>query len=433
MRRRQALLAALCLFAVALVPRVYVAWGDRSELLSDERTYDKYAWSFALDEPRVEKGKQIYHSLGSFTYRPPGYPLFLGLIYRLRGHSYRDARMVQAFLGAMTCTLVYLIGHQIFGFETGVLAGLLTATYGLLIQFARLVLSETLFVFLICGFALLLLTGIRRKAPSTAFFFAAGILLGLSAITRPVGLPIGLLTFLFFPVGLKAEHGRLKAGLAFALGLLLVVGAVTIRNYQMQGALIPISTHGGITFWRGVLKGGADYPPELVSLRERIGDLPELEQQRLYYEAAIEFLRYHPEAIPGILLEKVKLLLVYTTYTVAHKRLTVAMDPYFWYCVSGFGVLGMLIQPRRLRLEKAFLAMMIFVQIAATLVYDSSVRYRIPLIPFLALLAAHALVTTVQWIAGVVMRDGTTWLRRPPSGGTGAESIVRCKTQHEKS
>jgi len=432
MRCRWVLLTALCIFAGALVPRACIAWADRSDLLSDERTYDKYAWSFALDEARVEKGKQIYHPLGSFTYRPPGYPLFLGLIYRIRGHSYRDARLVQALLGAASCAMVFLIGQRMFDYATGLAAGLFMATYGLLIQFTRLVLSETLFVFLICCFALSLIVGLRRGSLSTGPFLAAGLFLGLATITRPVGLPLALATFLFFPVALGRKRGWVKASLAFALALLLVVGPFIVKNYQIQGSLIPISTHGGITFWRGVLKGRGDYPPELLSLRDRIGDYPEVQQQQVYYQVALDYLKHHPEAIPGILLQKLKLLLVYTTYQVAHKRIVVPQDPYFWYSLLGFGLLGLVVQPRRLLLEKAFLGAFVIVQIAVTLVYDSGVRYRIPLIPFLALLAAHGLVTTVRRLAGMAKRDKARQPKQSPSGPVGDRPIACGQTHHEE-
>lgn len=387
----------ILIFVIALVPRVYVALNDCSLPISDEHTYDKYAWSFAQNAGRVEKGKFIHHPLGSFTYRPPGYPLFLGLIYKALGHSYRAARVIQAVLGASSCSLFYLIGRKLFSKAVGALSALIVAGYSLMVRIPSLLLSETLFIFLLSLFALCALSAL--EGGGKAMVFLAGAFLGLATITRPVVLPLIPSIFAWFILPGRFRRERLSNAVLLLLSLLLTIGPIVVKNYQIHGELIPISTHDGITFWRGVLKGDADYPSELTSLRDRIGDLPELVQRRLYYRAAIDYLRCHPGEISGILRNKLKLLFVYTSYKIAHKRVIVAEDPCLWYFLLSFGVLGGLLRPGEHLLERALMYAIVCSQVVVLLVYDVNVRHRIPLIPFFALFAAYASVTLFNAIS----------------------------------
>ncbi|HID86043.1 MAG TPA: phospholipid carrier-dependent glycosyltransferase, partial [Anaerolineae bacterium] len=380
----------ILIFAIALVPRVYVALNDRSLPMSDERTYDKYAWSFAQNEGRVEKGKYIYHPLGSFTYRPPGYPLFLGLIYKAFGHSYPAARAIQAVLGAASCALIYLIGQRIFDKIVGLISAILVATYPLMIQVSSFLLSETLFVFLLQAFILLALAA-RERGDRGAIFWA-GTLLGLATITRPVTLPLIPLFFLWLLSSTEFRRGRPIKALALLLALSLTIGPIVVKNYQIHREFIPISTHGGITFYRGLLKGDNLRDPEIMLAGKEIAEsgLSELEQERRYYEVSINYLKEHPGDIPHILKRKIELLFIPTTYEIAHKRVVVAQDPWFWYSILGFAILGIVTYPRKSLPGRALLYLVIATQVAMVALYDSSVRYRIPLIPPLSILASFS-------------------------------------------
>jgi len=82
------------------------------------------------------------------------------------------------------------------------------------------------------------------------------------------------------------QNGRLVPVL-LAYGLLwlsLTTGPIIVKNYQIHGEFIPISTHGGITLYRGLLKGDNLHDPEILLAREEIAKvgLSELEQERRY-------------------------------------------------------------------------------------------------------------------------------------------------------
>jgi hypothetical protein len=406
MRKWQQWLLIGGLFVLALALRLGAVWGDNSAPESDESTYDKYAWSFALNEVREEKGLYIYHPLGSFTYRPPGYPLFAGLIYRAVGHSYLAVRLAQALLGALTCVLVYLIGaRSSLGAGAGLAAGLICAVYGLMVQSTSLLLSEPLFMLLMCGMLWALVEARRAQAEAGApwrargWLAAAGLCAGLSAITRPIGLAVvGAIGVVALPIWFRPAW--LKQAAVLALGVLLAVGPIMVKNYEIQHEFVLISTHGGITFWRGVLQAKAEFPAEFEGLRDRIGELPEMEQQRIYYRESFAYLRAHPEIIPSMFSVKAQQLFLDTTFTIAHQPLDVGGEPYAWALILGGGVLGYLVRPRRNGYVLALLGLTLAVQVAVTLLFDSGIRYRIPLVPVLALTAASLAAEIVTWGRG---------------------------------
>ena len=47
-------------------------------------------------------------------YRAPAYPYFLGLVYKLFGHSYYIPRLIGIIIGALSCMLIFLTGKEIF-------------------------------------------------------------------------------------------------------------------------------------------------------------------------------------------------------------------------------------------------------------------------------------------------------------------------------
>ena len=134
---------------------------DRSYTLppqAEEELYNRYAvpWSLGQGaEPREQAFP--WHPMGSFTHRPPGYALFLGLVYRIAGtENWPAVRLTQAWMGAVALALIYALGILVYGGWAGRAAGLaaalLMARYDFLLLFVARLLSETLYLFLCLSF-----------------------------------------------------------------------------------------------------------------------------------------------------------------------------------------------------------------------------------------------------------------------------------------
>ena len=128
-----------CAFALRLI---YVQQLRASPLFEDpvmdELYHDQWARSIVAGETYVE---------GPY-FRAPLYPAFLAAVYRVFGPGYLVPRLVQAFLGSLSCVLLFLIGRQIFGRGIAAIAGFLAASYWMLIYFDGELLIPSLIVFL---------------------------------------------------------------------------------------------------------------------------------------------------------------------------------------------------------------------------------------------------------------------------------------------
>ncbi|MEO8167804.1 MAG: glycosyltransferase family 39 protein [bacterium] len=186
-----------------------------------------------LNHPRLDA---LFHDLwglsiahGNFVgdqvfFRAPLYPYILGFIYWIFGHEYLMVRIVQHLLGIASVVLVYQIGKRWFDTRTALLAAFLTAVNPMLLYFEGQLLFESFLTFLILLWLFVLSMAIIRR--KLLYWFLAGIVLGLLAITRPPVLAAGLVTLLI--VGVRTFRkpdiqNWLRPFFALSIGLLLMI------------------------------------------------------------------------------------------------------------------------------------------------------------------------------------------------------------------
>lgn len=148
--------------------------------------------------------------------RPSGYPLLLWLLEDF--HSFTLVVLLQHAMGLGIAVMVYRLVRMRFGMPgwVGSLAAFPILFDAFQVQLEHMVLSDTLFVFLVVA-ALVALTG-RVEVRTAA---AAGGLLGLAALTRSVGLPLLVVAMGFLvvrragwrPLAAMAVLGALPLGI----------------------------------------------------------------------------------------------------------------------------------------------------------------------------------------------------------------------------
>lgn len=113
---------------------------------------------------------------------PPGYPWFLGTIYRIAGPRPRIAYLIQIVLSAVAVFLAGDAARRRFGPRAGALTAALLATSGILAIYPSLLVSENLCLF---GVALIgwLLLPVFPNVDTTRLFVCAAIVAAL-ALTR---------------------------------------------------------------------------------------------------------------------------------------------------------------------------------------------------------------------------------------------------------
>jgi 4-amino-4-deoxy-L-arabinose transferase-like glycosyltransferase len=228
---------------VALIFRIAVALpalGDplRFFITPDSFEYDRLAinlvagngYSQAIEPPYVPDVR-----------RTPILPLVIAAVYALVGHAPGMAVAANVLLGGFVCVLTVVIGRRLFGAGTGFLAGLLVAVDLTSAAYSLTLMTETLFTVLL----LLCVLGIVQYSRHGGFrtIVLAAFWCGAVILTRPIGLflPFVLAPALAFLAQMGTRRARLVAGSAFVILALLFPAAWTARNYVVAGVAQPTS------------------------------------------------------------------------------------------------------------------------------------------------------------------------------------------------
>lgn len=291
----------LLLFVVAFALRAAYAWfamGPNATPSSDAASYDAVAWNLARGA-----GFALNGASGPYptAFVPPVLPFLTSLLYRVVGHQFFAAILMQCAIGALVPVLLANFVRHTFGPGAGRFAGWIAAVNPLMVFFSGYLLTETTFSF----FLLLALFATTEwvKTPRVGRALGAGVLWGVAALTRPTALPLPVLVALWawVPVGLAAGGRERNKQLALLLlGVALVVGPWTLRNGAKLGAFVPVTTGGGrslldannpIVWDDPAQRGGATSVYGLSPYAEAFAGKSEVEIDRLSGDMAKAFLR----------------------------------------------------------------------------------------------------------------------------------------------
>lgn len=453
--RRRALPAGLWLLLIAvLAVALRVGYGlerqsapDFREPLADAAFHDFWARGLATGEWTPPAGEPDPRIDEVPFLRPPGYPYFLAGIYRVCGVDPRAALIAQMLLGLANVFLAGWLGSSLLGRAGGrVLAGLVAISW-IGIYFEGELQAPVLAQFGATVTLLLLLAAHRRGSVGLAL--AGGLALGLTALVRANVL-------LFVPVAaawlfvLRRRQGgggvALAGGLAVLLGAVLAVAPVAWRNHRVSGEFVPISLNGGINLYIGnneEADGESATIPGLEKLTGRTswnwfryGDLVEgLSRRtgvdRTYAEVSDEFvklagtwIRENPGAFVRLCGRRAALFWgpreISNNKAIRFEkngsRVLRALPGYPLLLVLSLLGAGMMLRERRDTVDRSGVALVGLFLLAVFLSYVpflAAARFRAPLMPFVLVFAAYALVR-----AGQALRAG-----RPTPVVVGAAAV----------
>lgn len=232
----------------------------------------------------LSEGRGYVNAAGEQTaWRPPGYPVFLSLVYRITGPSVSAAAWVQAFVGALTVLILMLFCATFLNQIETVIAGVIAAVYPGFVWLPRLLLSENLALLLtlttLCAVAMYLKS---RRVQWLVVFGAVG---GLNTLVRggnlvlPILLGVGLLIVTFKQR--SDDWKRCVIGLVFAFVMFAAtLTPWTVRNYRLFHSFVPVATQEGLTLY------GSYWPP-IKNGRLIWGTLPGTEDPNVATAAAM--------------------------------------------------------------------------------------------------------------------------------------------------
>lgn len=194
----------------------------------------------------------VQHGFTTLTRRAASlYPELIALVYRLGGNDFAVV-LLQCFLHAGTCLLVFSLGRRLFNARTGLFAGLLCALHPMLLRYVPDLHMETLLTFLCM---LTIWSTVRFHERPT---LVNGVILGavgmITVLTKGVILPYLALFGLIS--GLLALHRRSAKGIAAVVAMFVTMALLlapwTYRNYHVTGGRFVLLTPGASdSFLRG--------------------------------------------------------------------------------------------------------------------------------------------------------------------------------------
>lgn len=180
----------------------------------------------------------------------PLYP-YLAAVVRALGGGLAATYVVQAVLHLLTIAGIFRIAEKRFGFASATVAA---ALYALLLEpayYSARILNCTLQLFVVVWLWDRMVAA--AEDPRRGRLFGLGAVLGLNVLANPTMLaavPIVALWILWLFGRRALGSAAIVAGTA-----LLVVAPATWHNWLACGELIPVSAHGGVTFYHGNAPG----------------------------------------------------------------------------------------------------------------------------------------------------------------------------------
>ncbi len=413
---------AVILVAAAIFRAVYFFLDSRSSiffdgLFLDSSVYDGWAKSIAAGE---WIGREAF-------YFPPLYPYLLGLFYRLFGHSYALVYLAQQLLGLVNLVLIFRIGEAVFNARAARYAAGLAALYAPFAFFETKILGTTLGLTLNLAALLFLVRAERnRDKPGSGSWrpwLVAGLAIGIAALCLPGSILLAVL------VALHLARWRKGAAVALAAGALAALLPVLAHNLYVAGDPLLLSGQGGITFYQGnnpsargvynVVPGFSGAPERQAAEEKTIAErdsgrpLRRSEISAHFFRKGLAFILGSPHR--WLLLEGRKLLALFGTYEASTEYslyrergaipwLWVAFLPYA--ALAGLGLAAFVGAPghsgvssllarrsarRAAQNESWALPLYTLYAAGVPLLFYISSRYRLPLVPALAIYAGALL------------------------------------------
>lgn len=184
------------------------------------------------------------------NFYPPGYPVFLSILYRVFGTSILVYAIPQIILGGATCYLVYVIARNAFSSKIGLLACFLLAIYHPLIWWTSYIRAETLFIFLLLLTIVFLMKAVQKNLDLKYIIFS-GIALGMSCLCRTVVmyLPIFIVSY-FVILSVKKDKKRLfLSTVVFLLTFCVTLAPWSYRNHKIFKTYSVTSSDAWATFY----------------------------------------------------------------------------------------------------------------------------------------------------------------------------------------
>ncbi|MCK5127060.1 MAG: glycosyltransferase family 39 protein [candidate division Zixibacteria bacterium] len=346
-------------------------------------------------------------------FRAPLYPYILSILLKISGNSLLFVRIVQLLAGCLSVLLLYKITLSLTDKKIALLAGLLYLFYPPATFFEAELLLDGLFnLFALATVYFSVKT--EGKSPHPGL---SGLFFGLAAITRPTILIFApVLLYIFWKNARQQQTSIYKSVLPLVITIALCILPVTVINYYYSSQVTLVAYQGGINFFIGNnseanglysnLPGiGEDWNLEDVEYLTRTESGRDLlyGQQSLYwYGRGIDYLVENQT--DGLKLFIKKLYFFFSSHEIDNNRdleLSIYQNPILrlfpvrYFIIFGFIAFPLILKSSYRSSYLKILGIVGLYGIVISMFFVSS-RFRLPIMPFIMLLASIGVFTLIQ-------------------------------------
>lgn len=386
-------LIACFILSLALVVRLLYILSLPQTLSFDESHYQDIVHRL-LTGQGYSFSSDAYHTAVAgqpTSFQEPVYPLFLSGLYAVLGlENYWAARLCQAFVGAFIPVVIFLMGEKVAGKGIGLVAGLFLVAYPSLVYFSGLLMTETLFTFLLIT-GLYMLTWTIEGEPGYRDI-AFGMLIGITVLTRSVMLGFLLILFLWLWFHSSFRQAFQRA-ILIGTGCAVLILPWTVRNFVVHRAFVPLTTKGGYNIYI------YSFPVRDYDFNDRwdvitfpdMSGLSEVERERLLADKGKEFIQENPLIFIEFAFHK--LIDFWNPVPKTDNRLMVVANVISFGGAASFTLIGLLLLLARPEMRKPFVILfygLVGFYMLECMVFTGGMKARLPVEPLMVLLAVFS-------------------------------------------
>lgn len=392
-------LTIFLIFTLALILRIgFIVLYENGKMLyneyhaSDELSYDQIG-------SNLISGKGLVTDGGLYAKRGPAYPLFLALIYFIFGHSFVAARFAQAFVGALTCLVIYAMANEIFCKKMAVISALICVAYYPFIQYPAYLLSEVIFTFLITASLYFFVRYYNKR--QDLLLLSASVLWGVASLCRTAALPF-VLILLFWLCALHKFNLKslIKPLIILMIGITVVILPWAARNYLIYRTFIPVAIESGKVLYYGnnprATGGTGGWTKNEIDqfFPENIGDPNTPAADKVMAGLALKYMANYPKRT--VILGFKKFINMWRPFY-ADARITNKVIMSLMYIpIIVCAIIGIILSLGERNKKYYLLYALVAYFIVVHMVTISAIRYRDPVMPVIIIFASFGLLYLKQ-------------------------------------
>ncbi len=378
----------------------------------------------------------------------PFYPYFLAAVLQISAGKLFIVRLCQFILHALSSVLVFFIANKLFDKRIGKISAFLVAINPILIYYTWLLMPTTLITFM--GLLLTYLLVLYPSSQNPKEWFLLGLIWGIAIIADGKFLIFFLLLSLW-NIGKRDQKrrgtpiplGPVKTFLALTGGVILILGALTIRNFIVFHDLLIISPQSGLSFFAGnnpSATGGyrnpifirpshttQDIDQRIFAEQSLKKKLAPSEVCRFWWGRGLRFIYQDPIAYLNLLRKKFSVFFIdaentYDIDLIFQKKFIRKFNINPNRLIISLALIGILLSIWQKRSSPEILLLLLS-QLFFSLLFFVNYRHKTTILPFFILYEAYAISAILEYIRlrkmrylmSIIMLIGLFWAILKPA------------------